>query len=255
MRTKHHEMGDPIGAWAGDLRSELIHRLQPETVSAVAAAIASSGAVFATTTVATLVATGGGAAMTTATIGATTSAHAGAKIAAGCLAAALTAGGTLTATGHLPDGAQGFTADAAAHVGIRLPRPAVDATVDLSGKAAVSQLISVGAAGEVGVRLDANGLNLTAVDANAGYTANVVAETADAIIVEFQSAEQASSVLVSNVDGAITASVTGDAASNDAETEGGATVQTDGQADLDADGSSTSFDGSTDANLGITLGG
>ena len=247
MRTSHPE-NDLLSAWMSDFRAESIHRLSPATVSAVTAAIV-SGLGLTTTSVATLIATGGGAHMTTAAIGATTAAHTNLKVAA-ALAAALTAGGVLAGTGNLPAGAQRLAADAAARVGIHIPKPAIDATLDLNGDAAASAVIPVGAAGQVAVMLDGNGLNLMSVDAAAGFTANVVAETADALVVEFRSGDRVSSVLVSNTDGAIASSVTGDAA-----VDAGASAITTESAQLDGSTGQTggSFDGSTQIDSSTQL--
>src|SRR3990170_2186810 len=152
MRMTNHHTNDLIDAWMGDLRSGVVRDLRPEMVSTVAAEMAKVG--VPTTTATALAVAGGGAHMTTAAIGVTAAAHTGLKIAAGCLAAALTAGGAAAATGNLPAGAQRFAA-------------------------------------------------------NAGFTAKVIAETADAIIVEFRSDDAVSSVLVSDVNRTITAEVTG----------------------------------------------
>lgn len=208
MRMKHRAAPDPTIAWSTDLRSRLVHQLDPATVSSVVATLASTGVVHGTVSAVALAATGGGTPMTTAMITATAAGHTAAKIGAGVLVAALTAGAA-AATGHLPAGAQQFAANAAAHVGITLPRPEanIDAGVDVS----ISRVVSVGEAGRVGVVLDDDGLQLTSIDANAGYSAKVVAETADAIIVQFSSEARTSAVLLSRADGAITASIAGDA--------------------------------------------
>ncbi len=203
-------------------------------VSTVARA---AGVAVVTTTAAVLTAAGGGT-MTTATIGATASAHAGLKVAAGCLAATLAAGGAAAATGHLPAPAQRFAADAAAHVGITLPRPQATATIQTTSR------IAVGSAGTVAVSLDAGGrLDLATIDANAGFTADVIAQTADSILIEFRSATDTTAVLVSNVDGTIVSSVTAGAgasadssASTGADVSGGADPATNGSAGVSIEG-------------------
>lgn len=144
--------------------------------------------------------------MTSTTIGATVASHTAAKIAAGGLAAALTVGGAAAVTGDLPDGAQRFAADAAARIGLTLPRPQAhfDGSLDLW----VGDIVEVGTAGRVGVRLDETGLRLTGIEGNAGFSAHVVAETPEAAIVEFRSATETTSVLLTSADGAIVSSVT-----------------------------------------------
>ena len=195
--------------------------------------------------------------MTTATIGATAAAHTGLKIATGCLAAALTAGGAAAATGNLPAGAQRFAADAAVHLGIRLPQPSAEVGLDLSGDTWASQMIPVGTAGQIGVVLDSDGLNLTTVDANAGFTAKVIAETADTIIVEFRSGGAVSSVLVSDVNRTITSSVTG-AASLDTGGNADGTGSAGADANAGTDGSAgigESAHASTSIGIDLTPGG
>jgi len=254
MTANHTNATDPTGAWETSIRSAVIHELDAARVSMLANTLA-SGVVVATAGAASLIAAGGGASMTTAMIAGTATTHTAAKVAAWSLAAALTAGGAAAATGQLPAPAQSFAADAAAHVGIGLPRPGAALEVGGSADVSIAKTISLGAAGSVGVVLDDDGLQLTSLDANSGFSASVLAETADEIIVQFESAEGTSSVLVSNVDGAVTAAVTGETATTDGGASGDASVQTGGEADLATDGSSTSIEGSVDAEVEVTLGG
>ena len=97
---------------------------------------------------------------TTTAIGATAASHVALKLAAGGLAAALTVGGAAAVTGNLPDGAQTFAADAAAHIGLDLPRP--DASLDGSLDLSLGDIVTVGGAGRLGVTLDGDTL-LTAL--------------------------------------------------------------------------------------------
>ncbi len=190
--------------------------------------------------------------MTSTAIGATAASHAASKLAAGGLAAALAAGGAAAVTGTLPDAAQRFTADAAAHVGLSLPRPEVAingmGSLDLS----VGDIVTVGGAGRVGVRLDADGLQLTVIDGNAGFSARVVTETADAIIVEFRSATETTSVLLTRVNDQIASSVT--TSSLDATADGEAEEWTDAQADTEADADAET-EAEVDAELHVNIGG
>jgi len=97
-----------------------------------------------------------------------------------------------------------------------------------------SGMITVGQAGTLDAALGQDGLVLTNLDANAGFTAEVVAETPDAIIVEFTGEGNTTSVLIANLDGSLTAFIDSDVApivSAEASAEAG--LQIDANADLD----------------------
>ena len=250
---------DLITTWAADIRALVITPVDAGLAAGVVGAV-TWGAAAGVSVLAPMSATAGGTSMSTAMIAGSAAAHTGVKVAAGCLAAALAAGGTAAATGNLPTPAQSFAANVAAHVGINLPKP--DATVQVGGQAdTAAQTISVGEAGSVGVTLDGGELSLASIDANAGYSASVLDETADSILVQFQSDKGAVSVLISNIDGAITASVTGEADAGASSDGSGSTMNgkadsgVETQSTLDAGDDSASIDGSADAGLEITLGG
>ncbi len=188
---------------------------------------------------------------TTATaIGATAASHVALKLAAGGLAAALTVGGAAAFTGNLPDGAQSFAADAAAHIGLDLPRP--DATINGSLDLSLGDIVTVGGAGRLGVTLDGDNLQLGGIEANAGFTARVVTSTADTVIVEFASAAETTTVLLNTLEGELVSSVTttlhgsADAAAEadadakaNAEADGGAEADAKANAEAEADGGAT----------------
>jgi len=176
---------------------------------------------------------------TATAIGATAASHVALKLAAGGLAAALTVGGAAAVTGNLPDGAQRFAADAAAHIGLDLPRP--DATLDGAFDLSMGDIVTVGGAGRVGVTVDDDGLQLGGIEANAGFTARVVTETADTLIVEFQSAAETTTVLLTNLEGEVVSSIT-----TSLHGSADADANTDAEADAEAD---------ADAGATITVGG
>lgn len=253
MRTHSIHNGifaaDPLLEWAGDLRAEVLGRLTPDTIGAIAG-IAVTGVVSSATVAGVLAALEGGTTMTSTAIGATS--HTAAKLAAGGLAATLTAGGAAAVTGSLPDSAQRFTADAAAHIGLSLPRPEAAISGIRSIDLSVGDVVTVGGAGRVGIRLDGEGLILTGIEGSAGFTSRVVAETSDAIIVEFRSATETTSVLLTRVNDQIASSVT--TSSLDATADGEAEEWTDAQADTEADADAET-EAEVDAELHVNIGG
>lgn len=261
MRLIDH---DPTVTWEEELRSAVMHPLATAQVAAVTgAASAATRLVSAGATATTAISVaGGGTAMTM--IGANASTHTAVKMGAAAITAMLAAGGAAAVTGNLPAGAQRFTADAASHVGLSLPRPS--ATVGQTTNATVSSAIAVGGAGQVSVVLGGDGLTLTSIDANAGFDASVITETASAIIVEFRSAGETASVLITETEGMISASVTGTSTSGatlegvgngDAQVTGDGEVSgtADGAAGLSADIAETSLDGEVGGGIDVGIGG
>jgi hypothetical protein len=229
-----HRTSDPISRWEAALKATVIDHPSPEWVETMTAAALGASL----TTVAVATATGGTTLMST-TITATAASSLAAKIAGIGVAATLAVGGSLAATGNLPDPAQEFSADAAARIGITLPRPGADAGVNGSLNAAVGTVFDADGAGRVAVDLDGGQLVITGLEASAGFTAHVVTETANSVIVEFRSAAETATVLITKVGGTVTSSVTTTAnSSGDAEVSG----SVDGDAETDA-----SFDGSGSA--------
>ena len=230
---------DPLSEWTGRLRAELLAEMAPGSIGAIAVAalgVASPGA-----TAGLLAVIEGGTIMTSTAIGATVASHVGLKLAAGGLATVLTLGGAAAVTGNLPNGAQRFAADAAAHIGLNLPRP--DAALDGSFDLSAGDIVNVGGAGRVGVTLGGDGLQLTGIESNAGFSAQVVTATPEVIIVEFRSAAETTSVLLSGLEGEVVSSITSTLhGSADAQTD--AHTQGDGEAEADAD-----------AQLEVTVGG
>ena len=187
-----------------------------------------AGGALSTTLVAgaTASATQGGVAMTT-TIAASAASNTALKVAAIGLCASLAAGGTAAVTGNLPDGAQTFAADVAAHIGIDLPRPhaAVGGSLDLG----VDDIVMVDGAGRVGVSLNGDAMAITGIEADAGFEAAIVSQTADAIVVEFRSATETATVLLTEVEGSLVSRVTFDAqAEAEAEADGGLEISISG---------------------------
>jgi hypothetical protein len=240
--TTLHRTPDPISRWETELRASVIQDPSPEWVGTMTAAALG----VSLTTVAVAAATGGSTLMST-TISATTAASSGlaAKIAGIGVAATMAVGGSLAATGNLPDPAQEFSADVAARIGITLPRPGIEAGVRGSLNAAVGTVIDANGAGHLAVDLDGDQLVILGIDANAGFTAHVVAETADSVIVEFRSATETATVLVTNLGGTVTSSVTTTAnSSGDAEVSGSVDGDAETEASLEGSGSA---DAETDA--------
>lgn len=195
---------------------------------------------------------------------ATTAAASGstaAKLMAGTLAAALTAGGAAAVTGNLPDGAQNFTADLAAHVGLDLPH--ANAQLDLDGALDLSlgDVIDIAGAGQVAVGLDADGnLVLAGIDAATGFTASVVSETANSIMITFESAAETTTVLITEVEGQIVSSVSTTLnAVLDSSSDFEGDVGAEGEADASFRGSAETGNGSAEAEgnagIGINIGG
>jgi hypothetical protein len=247
MRTHPtpHSPSDPISQWAADLRTEVIGALAPESVGAIVGAMAVGAVSTTLAVVATASAAEGGVTMTT-TIAAAAASHVALKASALGLCAALAAGGTAAVTGNLPDGLQTLSADLGAHIGLNLPRP--DAAVNLQLDVGLDDIVKVGGAGQVGVHLDGAGLLLTGIEAKVGFSTRVVSETREAIIVEFTSATETTSVLVTAIDGAIAASVT-----TSANAEGGAGTGTECGCDDTEAGAET--EATVDAGLDIKIGG
>ncbi len=236
---------DPLALWAADLHTEVIGALSPNAVGAIVDAVL-VGAVATTMAAAVTTATvaEGGVAMTT-TIAASAASHSALKVAAIGLAATLAAGGTAAVTGNLPDGAQRFTADAAAHIGLTLPSP--DASVLGSLDLAVGDLVTVAGAGKVGVRLEGGALVITGIESEDGFSASIVSQTQDAVLVEFRSATETATVLVTQVNGTIVSDVEFDAAADTgAEYEGDAGADAEAEAEAEA---------KAEAELEIQIGG
>jgi hypothetical protein len=242
---------DSLSLWEAELRAIVIETLPPERVGAVTSA--ALGASITTAAAAGAVAAQGGTIMSISTaIGASSAA----KVAAGCLAATLAVGGTLAATGKLPDKAQEFSADAAANIGITLPKPGVETGVRGALSAQVGTVVTVANAGNVGVLVEGDGLILTGIEAKGAFTAHVVSQTAGVIICEFRSADEVITVLLSNVAGKVAASATTTqtAVSVGAETSGTAGISGHlgtgkGSVDLGVSGSA-SVEGSADTGTG-----
>lgn len=245
---------DPLLHWERDLLSEVVDEMPTSTVGVIGAAAAGA---IASTTVATAaaVAAQGGTAMTMtgATVEAAASSNVAAKIAAGSLAAALAVGGSAAVTGNLPDGAQEATADAAARIGITLPRPEADVRVNGSLDASAGEIITVGTAGRVGVTLEDGALRVTGTETRGAFTAHVVSETDGAILVEFRSATETVSVLLTNVEGAIASSITTQvhgSVEGRADAEGSVSTGAD-----TGDDSSVKGEAEADARFRIRIGG
>ncbi|HUG75170.1 MAG TPA: hypothetical protein VMM81_05795 [Acidimicrobiia bacterium] len=237
-----HRTSDPIFRWESELRATVIQDPSPEWVGTMTAAALGASL----TTVAVAAATGGSTLMST-TITATAASSLAAKIAGIGVAATLAVGGSLAATGNLPDPAQEFSADAAARIGITLPRPGVETGVRGSLNAAVGTVIDANGAGHVAVDLDGGRLVILGVDAGAGFTAHVVAETASTVIVEFRSATETVTVLITNLGGTVTSSVTQNA-SGDAEVSGSVDGDADTEASLEGNGSTEA-----EAEVGVRI--
>jgi hypothetical protein len=204
--TKHPTLDapiDPLPLWEAEMRALVVETLPPERVGALTAA--ALGASITTAAAASAAAAQGGTIMSiTTAIGAS----AAAKVAAGCLAVTLAVGGTLGATGKLPGKAQNLTADAAAHIGLTLPKSGVQTGVKASLSAEVGTIVTVGHAGHIGVLIEKSRLVLTGIHAKGGFTAHVVSQTADLIICEFRSADEIVTVVLTNVKGKVAASAT-----------------------------------------------
>jgi hypothetical protein len=278
MRNSHHI--DPDGmvtAWQQAVRGSLIVELDRGTAiqiarrivvaagstgPTVAAALAAGqGATMINATTATSAAANA-AAGTGATVAASASSSLAAKIAAGTLVAALTAGGAAAVTGTLPDGMQSFAADAAAHIGIDLPRPAIalglDADVDASLGLGVGEVFDFGAAGRLSATADASsGLVVTGIEEAAGFTASILHQTRDSVTVQFASATDTKTVVLTSVDGATVTDTGLEAdASSDASTHESSTSPTaDTDASTSVEGGGATVDGglqtTTDVQIGL----
>jgi hypothetical protein len=200
------------------------------------------------------------AAGTGTTVGATASASLAAKIAAGTLVAALTAGGAAAVTGNLPAGMQSFAADAAAHIGIELPRPeiAIDlgADVDASLGLGVGQVFDLGAVGRLSAVADAStGLVLTGIEEAAGFTASIMQQTKDSVTVQFASATDTKTVVLTSVDGVIVSDAGFEAESSADSDTSGADAGATTDADASVEGGGITVDGelqtTTDVQIGL----
>lgn len=240
--TRHPDttfaLDDPtLEAWAGEIRHRLITTLDPGSVDGIVVAV--GGAVTIGVTAAAATAIPGGTTMTTATVAATTGMHA--KAAAGCLAAALVAGGGAAVTGSLPAGMQDFAADAAVHIGVTLPRSEASLSVVDHIELGIGEIVAVDGAGRLRVATTDDGIVLTGLEADAGFSGTVLAETSESILVEFRSATETATVLVTNLNGRLAASVTGSMAA-----EGSAGTDTDASIDAETE---------VEIDLGAQLGG
>lgn len=239
-----HRTPDPIFRWESELRATVMQDPSPEWVGTMTAAALGASL----TTVAVAAATGGSTLMST-TITASAVSSLAAKIAGIGVAATLAVGGSLAATGNLPDPAQEFSADAAARIGITLPRPGVETGIRGSLNAAVGTVIDANGAGHVAVDLDGGQLVILGVDASAGCTARVVAETARTVIVEFRSATETATVLITNLGGTVTSSVTTTAnSSGDVEVSGSVDGDAHTEASLEGNGSAEA-----EAEVGVRI--
>lgn len=250
-----HSSHDPLPLWEAEMRVLVATDLPDHMVHGLTAAAVGA----ATATAAGITAAGGGIMLTT-NIAAEATASIAAKIAAGSVAATLAVGGSLAATGNLPDPAQEFAADAAAHVGITLPRPGVSAGVSGALEATADSVIDVAGAGRVGVTIEDGKLVVTGIEANGEFRAEVVSHTDDTLVVEFRSAAEKATALITNADGRVVSSVTtGAAASGGASAEaeanqgtgssgkGSATTEGHAEADAGASGSTATEGGSAEA--------
>lgn len=278
MRNQEHIAdADLLATWQADLRGSLVSGLDPDRVELLAAGIAAmagstalatasavatqGGTHMLETTTAATAATNAAAGVTAGATGATAGAAAtgslGAKIAAGALAASLVGGGTAALTGNLPNGMQSFVADAAAHIGLDLPRPEVNLDIvgGLDAGLGVGEVVDLGVAGRLSATVDATaGLVLTGIEEAAGFTARVVSETSDSVMVQFESATESATVLLTQVDGQIVASITGDASagtsqSTDGGVDAGAEAGTSGS--IESDGASVDAESNTRIQIGI----
>lgn len=213
--------------WQADLRDSLATELDPDRIEALAAGVAALSGTTAITAASTAIAQGGTTMLNTTTAATTTAAGAGgatagaaatgsmtAKIAAGAIAASLVGGGAAAVTGNLPAAMQSFVADTGAHIGLDLPRPEanVGLTADLGLGLGAGEIVDLGAPGRLSATVDASaGLVLTGVEEATGFTAAVLSRTSDSVMVEFRSATETATVLLTNVDGQIVASFDGDA--------------------------------------------
>lgn len=234
--------------WVSDLRTEMVTGMSPQSLGAIVTAIGASSPLL--TTAASAVTTGG-MNMTAIHTAAAATSSATAKIAAGTLSVALAASGAAAVTGNLPSGAQTVAADLAAHIGIELPRPDIAAGVAGRVDAALADIVDVAGAGRIGVTLGDTGLIINGVEATAGFTASIVAETADMVIVEFRSATETVRTMLTSVDGHIVASSTTEssAGKSNSSTEAEAGLKsetTDGKSSTEAE---------AEVGVGVTIGG
>ena len=210
----------------------MLGRLTPDTIGAIAG-IAVTGVVSSATVAGVLAALEGGTTMTSTAIGATVSV---ARSQARRRRSRRDTDGRWSGCGdgdpsrQLPSGSLPTPPPISGSpcLGQRRPSSGIR-SIDLS----VGDVVTVGGAGRVGIRLDGEGLILTGIEGSAGFTSRVVAETSDAIIVEFRSATETTSVLLTRVNDQIASSVT--TSSLDATADGEAEERTDAQADTEAD--------------------
>lgn len=225
----HSPAGDPLHQWVTELQAAVVTDLSPDSVGLI---VGVAGTVAATTATAALAAVAGGGTTMATTIAASAASHSALKVGAFGLCAALAAGGTAAVTGNLPHAAQEFAADAAAHIGITLPRPAASIATTVGVRA--GDIVTVDGAGQVGVRIEGGRLLVTGIDAEAGFVASIVSESSDAVIVEFRSATETATLMLTKVEGEITSGVTvrggADAGTTgtDAEAETGLEVKVGG---------------------------
>lgn len=237
---------DPIPSWERELRTAVIGDLSPATVGTIVGAMA-VGALGATVAATAIAATAEGGVTMTTTITASAASNVALKAAAWGLAASLAVGGTAAVTGNLPDGAQEFAADAAAHIGLTLPRP--DTSLSSSLDLEVGDIFSVEGAGRVGVRLDGEAIVITGIEAANGFEATIVSQTEEAVLVEFRSATETATVLLTSVNGSVVSDIDFHAA---AEADADAAAEADADADAEAEAEA---EAEADAELDITIGG
>lgn len=257
------DIPDPLPLWEAELRALVVQDLSAEAVGDLTAT-ALGASLTATAAAGTAALEGGTIMSTSASIGVEAATSLVAKITAGCAAATLAVGGTLAATGNLPDGAQKATADAAAHIGITLPRPAAEVGGRGSIDASADTIVTVANAGRVGVTVEGHRLVLTGIEAEGAFTAHVVSQTDDAIVIEFGSAAEKTTVLLTAVEGRVVSSIVTEAhsqggASGDegstglAEADARAGGSAESRGSVESEGSSGSAEAESEAEVEARL--
>lgn len=240
LLTDDAALGDVVGHWAGELRSAVMVEMPPATVSTVAD-MASAASLAAAASVAT--ATGATAAGATSGGQAVTSFFAtaiGKFVASATIVTSLGAAGA--AGGALPDALQSAAADAAAGIGIEIPRPATQIEVDMAGDVFVETVDGV--------------LSVVDLQAELGWEADVRFQDDTTAIIDFVSDSGMRTVTIAtDTAGEITSFV--DAAARDAaETQitVDAGVDATSASGADSDGAGTTDEGS-DSDVEATGGG
>lgn len=164
-----------------------------------------------------------------AMIAATAASQTSMKIAAGSLAAVLTAGAAAVATGSVtiePDLAEQATVQLTERVGIT-----VDGSLDAPVEGDVTvETFGIAGLGVVHASFDGSVLDIVDVEADAGVRATVLSQSTDSATIEFAGDGEILTALIATVDGEIVASITSEAAVGGSVTgERGAETSDDGE--------------------------